>query len=92
MGDGCCHLVVSLVGWREGGRERERELSPQSSENAKQRKQNVRAGNCEQTAERARGAVHVLNECGGCECQRGEVFFPHATDKSHLSGRSPYKT
>lgn len=72
------------------GRQSENYL--QSSENAKQRKQNVRAGNCEQTAEHARGGVHVLYECGGCECQRGDVFFPHATDKSHLSGRLLYKT
>lgn len=76
----------------KGGRKRERELSPQSSENVKQRKQNVRAGNCEQTAESVRGGVPVLYKYVGCECQRGEVFFPHASDKSHLSARSPYKT
>lgn len=75
------------------GRERESEnYLRRVQENAKQRKQNVRAGNCEQTAERVRGGVRAWYECGGCECQRGEVFFPHATDKSHLSGRSPYKT
>lgn len=69
MGDGCCHLVVSPLGWRET----EQELSP---ENVKQQKQNVRAGNCEQAAECSGIVVHVLYECGGCECQRGKVFFP----------------
>lgn len=59
MGDGCCHLAVCLLGWREGGRGSEWELSRQSSENAKQRKQNVRFGNCEQTAERVHGGVRV---------------------------------
>lgn len=68
-------------GGKAGGKESENYLL------AKQRKQNLRSGNCEQTAERAHGGVHVLYECGGCECQRGEVFIPHATDKSHLSGR-----
>ena len=85
-----CGVPTGMEGRRKG--RRERILSPQSSENAKQRKQNGRAGNCEQTVERIRGGVRVLHECGGCECQRGEVFLPHATDKSHLSGRSQYKT
>lgn len=77
----------------KAGREGEQELSPQSSENVKQPKQNVRAGNCEQTAERVRGGVPVLWKYGGCECQGGGgVFLPHASDKSHLSGRSPYET
>lgn len=48
-------------------------------------------GICEQTAERVRG-VPVLYKYGGCECQRGEVFLPRASDKSHLSGGSLYKT
>lgn len=52
-------------------REGEQELSPQSSENVKQPKQNVRAGNCEQTAERVRGGVPVLWKYGECECQGG---------------------
>lgn len=51
-------------------------------------KENVRAGNCEQTVEFVCVCVPVLYECG--ECQRGEVFLPLATDKSHLSGRSLY--
>lgn len=40
-----------------------------------------------------RGGVPGLWKCGGCECQRrGRAFLPHAPDKSHLSGPSPYET
>lgn len=83
MGDGCCHLVASLLGWREGGRERERELSPQSSENVKQRKQNVRAGNCEQTAERVRGGVRVLSSVVGVNV-RGEKCYSPMLQINHI--------
>lgn len=64
-----CGVPAGMEG--KAGREGEQELSPQSSENVKQPKQNVRAGNCEQTAERVSGGVPVLWKYGGCECRGG---------------------
>lgn len=90
MGDGWRHFAAAPLGLEE------QEASPASSENVKQPKQNVRAGNCEQTAERVAWwwCARFVEVRRVWMSEEGESVgsSPHAPDKSHLSGTSPYKT
>lgn len=91
MGDGCCHLVVSLLGWRKsrgGGRNYLHRF---------QKMQNCGSKMSELGIVNRRQTSHVVvcmfsMSVVGVNVRGKKCSSPLATDKSHLSHRSPYKT